>query len=67
VAQGGSAPHRAARGRPARRRYGPIISPGNFTVALGQGSILANQCTVNLTGAVPGTYSGTITLTVTVL
>lgn len=42
------------------------ILAGAFNVSLGTGSN-GSACTVNLTGATPGLYSSTVTLTVAVL
>jgi len=47
--------------------FGPVGSPGTFTITLGKGATAADQVTVHLSNAQRGTYSGLITLTVTVL
>jgi hypothetical protein len=45
-----------------------IASTGSFNLALGNnGPTAADGCSVTLTGAKPGTYAGTITVTVAVL
>lgn len=40
---------------------------GTFSITLSHNMGISNPCTVNLTGALPGTYTGTVTLTITVL
>jgi len=47
--------------------FGPVASSGTYFVELGLGSAASQAASVNLTGHRPGTYSGVITLTITVL
>lgn len=44
-----------------------VNSDGLFNIQLGYGTVESNGVQVDLTGAAPGTYSATITLTVTVI
>lgn len=47
--------------------YGPILSPGDFSVRMGLDPSDGDAVKANLSGHAAGSYLGTITLTITVL